>query len=230
MDKLKKNKGYLAASLSHDLFTVETENRKYYGGSQNLYPSAKDRKRGCGITGAADIIMYLKSLETGNYNYPLEEFIRLSEELGNKYLPIIPGRGVNAFTLAWGLNRYFKKYGMKFRSRWKWTGFRKWKILEKMLREDIPVIIAIGNNFPIVWGKKTVGLYVKDGGKAGTEPAYKKVQNVFGHFVVATAIEDNCLTVSSWGYKYYINIDEYKRYVLKYSTHLYCNILEIHRT
>ena len=100
--------------------------------------------------------------------------------------------------------------------------------IEKMLENDIPVILAIGNNFPLVWGKKKLNLYVPDTKKKDQgEKVYKKQQGVNGHFVVVTSIEDNCLTVSSWGRKYYINVDEYNRYVSKHSIHLYSNILVI---
>ena len=99
-----------------------------------------------------------------------------------------------------------------------------------MLEDDIPVILAIGNNFPFVWGKKELYLYVNDEegkNEQGAEPVYRKSFGVYGHFVVVTAIEGNCLTVSSWGKKYYINIDEYDAYVKKHSIHLYSNILSI---
>jgi hypothetical protein len=117
---------------------------------------------------------------------------------------------------------------MKYRSRWKWTFIKKWKIVERMLKDDIPVILSIGNNFPIIWGKHELNLYVNDTASTTEhETVYKKQQSVNGHFVVITAIEGNCLTVSSWGKKFYISIDEFDDYVKKHSTHIYSNILEI---
>lgn len=226
---MKKDKVF-SAGLSHDLFSVDDGRSLSYGGSQNMYNSPRERSNGCGIAGAADIILYLEAVKTGNYTVQRDRFLELSRSLKKNYIPIIPGRGVNAFILALGLNRYFKKNGLKYRSRWKWTRYKKWETVEKMLKDDIPVILAIGNNFPMVWGKKELNLYEKD--EKAPEPAsgetvYKRSFGVYGHFVVITAIEGNVLTVSSWGKKFYINTDEYDRYVKKHSIHLYCNILSI---
>ena len=250
MKSLFGEKNKYVASLSYDLFSIENGSVSSYGGSQNMYESLKERKCGCGIAGAADIILYIEALaeavKSGNRTYTAdskmaqslekltvskERFLAASSELRKKYMPIIPGRGVNSFILAWGLNRYFKKHKMPYRSRWKWTALKKWKTVERMLNDDIPVILAIGNNFPFVWGKKELNLYVLDGKASASEEAvYRKEQSVCGHFVVVTAIEENCLTVSSWGRKYYINIDEYNAYVARHSIHLYSNILEIKKT
>lgn len=231
-----------SASLSRDLFTITDGAMKYYGGSQNLYGSPREKTCGCGISGAADVVMYIEALLTpgktdndtktdpGVIIFDKETFMLKSSELRKKYIPIIPGRGVNSFLLARGMNRYFKKHKMEYRSRWKWTNLRKWQTVERMLKDDIPVILAIGNNFPIPWGKKELNLYVKDEAESTkAEPVYKKQQSVCGHFVVVTAIEENCLTVSSWGRKYYIDIDEYDLYVKKHSINVYSNILEIRR-
>jgi len=219
----------LSASLSHDLIGIDSGTRRYYGGSQNLYRTLKERQCGCGIVGAADVLLYLEALRSGEYCFSEKKFLEFSALLRKKFIPIIPGRGVNAFWLARGLNRYFRKNNMNYRAYWKCTPFNKWKQVERMLGEDIPVIMAIGNNFPIVWGKKSVNLYVKDESKTGPEAVYKKDQSVYGHFVVVTGIEGNCLTVSSWGKKFFINIDEYNKYVFRHSTHMYSNILVIER-
>lgn len=226
---MKKDKALLAA-LSHDLFSVDDGRLSSYGGSQNMYKTHRERSNGCGIAGAADIILYLEAVKNGNFTVSKDRFLELSSILKKKYMPIIPGRGVNAFILAIGLNRYFRKNGLTYRSRWKWTRYKKWETVEKMLKDDIPVILAIGNNFPIVWGKKKLNLYEIDekAPEAGDgEKVYKRSFGVYGHFVVITAIEGNVLTVSSWGRKYYINTEEYDRYTRKYSIHLYCNILSI---
>ena len=226
---MKKKKHY-SASLSHDFFEVDDGRSISYGGSQNMYNSPRERANGCGIAGGADIILYSEAVKSADYIVSKDRFIELSSILKKKYIPIIPGRGVNAFILAMGLNRYFRKNGINYRSRWKWTRFKKWENVERMLKDDIPVILAIGNNFPIVWGKKELNLYVKDEKEAAVttdEQVFKKSSGVYGHFVVITAIDGNVLTVSSWGKKYYINIEEYDMYVKKHSIHLYCNILSI---
>ena len=244
-----------SAALKYDLFTVEDGAMRYYGGSQNIYATPREKSCGCGIAGAADIILYIEAVnseKTENYrslSFSKAIFLAKSEELRKKYIPIIPGRGVNSFLLAMGMNKYFRKHRMKYRASWKWTASKKWEIVERMLKDDIPVIISIGNNFPAVWGKHELNLYVADeqirtrhndgsisrhtSGDAEAvlkeERTYRKQASVCGHFVVITAIEGNCLTVSSWGRRYYISIDEFDRYVKKHSTHIYSNILEIKR-
>ena len=219
----------MKAALSHDLFQVETGQTPGYGGSQSLYENPKERASGGGIAAAASVILYMEALESGIFTVSKERFLEKSGEL-KKYMPIIPRLGVNSFVLAYGLSRYFKSHRLPFRAHWKCTAFRKWKAVEKMLRNDIPVILAIGLNFPKVWGKREVNLYVKDAdsGKKG-EAILKKDYSVCGHFVVITAMQGNILTVSTWGRKYYIKIDEFKAYVMKYSTHLYSNVLVIRK-
>ena len=227
-DMFTENEGY-NASLSHDFIELTDGNRNYYGGSQNMYDTPKERSCGCGIAGAADVILYLEAVNTGNFTVEKEKFMELSRLLRKKYIPIIPGRGVNAFLMARGMNRYFKKNGLPYHSYWKCTSFRKWQITERMLKNDIPVIIAIGNNFPMFWGKKELNLYVRDEQATDSEEVYKKEQSVCGHFVVITSIKGNCLTVSSWGRRYFISIDEFNKYVFRHSTHMYSNILAIKR-
>ena len=216
-----------SASLSHDLFEIVLDRAKYYGGSQYFFKTGREQTCGCGIAGAVDVLLYREALQTGKFTFSTQDFLEMAENI-RKYIPIIPGRGVNSFILASGLNRYFRKKGISLRAHWKITRHNKWEELENRLKKDIPVILAIGNNFPNVWGKKKLNLYVPDTkNKNPEEKVYKKQQGVNGHFVVVTAIEDNCLTVSSWGRKYFINIDEYDRYVAKHSIHLYSNILVI---
>ena len=142
----KTNDMKYSASLTRDLFTVEDGRNLFYGGSQNMYATPKERSNGCGIAGAADIIMYYDAVSSNGKTFTKDEFLSLSNDL-RKHIPIIPGRGVNAFLLAWGLNKYFKKNGLHYRSRWKWTWIKKWETVERMLNDDIPVILAIGNNF-----------------------------------------------------------------------------------
>lgn len=229
MKELFDESGVRSAALSHDFIEIESEGNISYGGSQNYYRTEREKKCGCGIVGAADVLLYMEAVKTGEFRFSLEKFLKLSEELRKKYIPIIPGRGVNAFLLAKGFNRYFKKNSMAYKAYWKVTSFNKWEIVEQMLKNDIPVIIAIGNNFPFVWGKKGLNLYVRDLHYTENEDVYKSEQTVNGHFVIITAIEKNCLTVSSWGRKYFINIDEFNKYVFRYSTHIYSNILVIEK-
>lgn len=212
------------ARLSHDLFEViENGEAVGYGGSQSWYPKDSDKKCACGITAAADVILYINALRKQNFRIEKEDFINVSGMLKKKYLPVIPRFGVNSFILAIGMCRYFRKMEPGYVCYWKITPFRKWKTVEKMLKNDIPVILAIGSNFPIVWGKHGLKLYRKtDTGVSQTD--------VKGHYVVITGIHGDTIVISSWGKKYYIKKSEFDAYVRRYSGHLYSNILVIMRT
>lgn len=191
-----------------------------YGGSQNWYTSKYGPKCGCGVAAAADIIFYLKALEKRNFTISKNQFVEFSDYLQKRFLQIIPNFGVNSFWLAIGMNRYFIKNKMPFRCYWKIFPFFRWRRIEGMLKKDIPVVLAIGNNFPIVWGKKKVNLYRRSV-EARCDVA------VSSHYVLVTAIDGDWLTVSSWGRKYYIRRSEYEAYVRKYSLSMYSNILDI---
>ena len=82
-----------------------------------------------------------------------------------------------------------------------------------MIKKNRPVILSVGPNFPNVFGKEGVNLYVVKEGRLLN--SMKK--DVKSHFVVVTGVEEMCgqdyLIVSSWGKEYYINYAEYRDYV-----------------
>ena len=51
-----------SAALSHDLFGVKDGSSVWYGGSQNLYQTQREKTCGCGIAGAADIVLYIDAI------------------------------------------------------------------------------------------------------------------------------------------------------------------------
>lgn len=221
--------------LSHDLFTVkEEENIVGYGGSQKWYHDENDDKYGCGIAACADVLLYMMCRDrkytdrdveiqenNGEYIISKSDFISFSEKIRKRNLPLIPKFGVNSFVMTLGMNKYFLEKHMPYKCYWKFTPFRKWQLVENMLQRDIPVVLAVGANFPMVWGKHKLRLYFKNeqGGVMFTE--------VKAHYVVVTAIDEEWLTISSWGRKYYIRKKEFELYVRRYSGHIYSNILVI---
>ena len=90
-----------------------------------------------------------------------------------------------------------------------------------MLEEQIPVVLAIGPNFPILWGNHRLTLYEKDGG------IFRPKTTTRAHYVTITEMDEEWLTVSSWGKKYYVKKLEYEAYVRKHSNYLFSNILVI---
>lgn len=214
----------LKGQLSKDLFNIiHDDGSVSYGGSQRWYSTETARKCGCGVAAAADVLIYLSSLKSGNNEYKKSQFIGLSEILMKKYLWIIPRFGVNSLWLSAGMNKYFLEHRMKYFAHWKLTGFGKWQIVTDMLKKDIPVILCIGNNFPLVFGKKRVMLYA-DSDKGDIRIPSTSVKS---HYVVITAIDEEWLTISSWGSRYYIKRSEFDEYIRRNSAHLYCSILEI---
>jgi len=222
---------------------------------------------GCGLIGASDILMYIgavkkparekigigkrtdelgdvhtQSMTTAEY----KSYIHRMEKL---YFHIYPKLGMSGIMLMLGMNLYLlmhgreikRETGRRFRARWGVRPTRIYESIEKMLAEEIPVIIAIG---PGYFSKRRLRLY-------GVKPAATKA-----HYVTVTGIrrmkrehtsvelrgparlrrklwhslyrdDDIYLEVSSWGRRYCISWNEYIDYVLQCDNFLFSNILYI---
>ena len=99
---------------------------------------------------------------------------------------------------------------------------RLWTGIEEMLSKDIPVIFAIGPNFPLIWQKHRLSLYKQSEGGG-----YVKTGSVQAHFVSVTGMDERWLRISSWGEMYYIERREYMRFCKEHSCKLMCNYLYI---
>ena len=219
--------------LRHPYFSIKTQMDHSVGGSQTWTSSRIMRKYGCGVVGMEDVLLYMglhqTSCETdllygmlredGFLSYPRYE--RYLMKMRRRYLSVIPGFGVPGFFLPLAMNRYFRHYRIDLRASW---CVRTGKILpriEEMLRQDMPVILSIGPNFPFVWGRHKVALYRKENGE------YLPAVETKAHFVVVTGMMDGYLQISSWGKEYYLSWAEYQKYVKKHSTCLTSNICRI---
>ena len=89
-----------------------------------------------------------------------------------------------------------------------------------MLRQDIPVIMSVGPNFPKLWGKRRVRFYVRIEGR-GYIPAAAAKQ----HYFTVTGMDEDWLQISSWGRLYYLNRREFEEYTRRYSLDFVSNIL-----
>lgn len=214
--------------LLYPLPYIKYSNCLSYGGNQTLSDDTVLRKSGCGVISCADTLIYLARHHNGckkgifcNLPEPDTEFIPIEyyneriKELSRRFLPIVPGLGINGPALALGLNRYFGKYDIPFRAHWELRCGRLWQSINDMLRHDIPVIISVGPNFPLIWQKYRLTLYAKT-----SSGEYRPQCSTKSHFVTAVSLDDIWLGISSWGKKYYIRRSEYDAYLKKHSASL----------
>ena len=188
------------------------------------------RRCGCGVIASMDLLIYLcryhgcvvapihKLVRTDPI--PLDEYDRCALQLSRRYLPLIPGHGINGLMLALGINRVFSHYGMPYKARWGAYGEKFWLEIARMLRDDFPVILSIGPNFPFFWQHNTLPFYAKK-----ADGVYTAVTKANAHYVSVTGLDENWLRISSWGREYYISRSEYESYVKRHSLHLVSNIL-----
>lgn len=186
-----------------------------FGGNQAWFSRKFMQKAGCGVISAANLLLHIQKMS----ELTEKEYMDFSKELWLKYLPVIPGFGMNGLTLMSGLNRYFWKNGIPYRAFWAVSGKKMLHRIDEMLAKNIPVILSVGPNFPNFLGKQTLNFYIKKAN--GYVPGAKAK----AHFVTVTGRDGIYLQISSWGKEYYIDIREYREYVKSYSTSLFSNII-----
>jgi len=234
-----------------DYVPVTKASTTYYGGSQMWFSKnhwySKDyilHHYGCGVIATADMLLYLalqkEALQTpatdiilkGHSEMEYTDYLSFVHHINKQYTKVRRIIAVLGPTVASAINAYADKYGLRYQASWKWklTYYDMYELIEEMLRKDIPVILSIGPNTPILWGKKGIPFYERceidyqeDTEKPSGAPKpyyYKPVQqNINGHYVTVTGLikdevaERIMLRISSWGKKYYINYEEYRDYI-----------------
>lgn len=190
-----------------------------YGGNQAKSRNPDIRKCGCGVIAALDLLLYLKGQDA-----PIEEaeYDRYADTLRRRYFPLMPPLGMNALVLLAGMNRLMKNLSVPLKA--SWAGFRPdiWFKVEDMLARNIPAIMAVGPNFPLVWRQNRLPLYRKT-----EEGEYRKCSAVKAHFLTVTAMDAVWLRVSTWGVKLYIKREEFARYAAKQSGRILSGVLYI---
>ena len=144
----------------------------------------------------------------------------LLDTAGKRYFPILPRFGMNGLALAFRMNRYFRRYRMPYRAAWCSSRSRSLKAMAAMLDRDIPVILSVGPDFPLLWQKHPVDLYVRPG---DTAPAHR----VRAHYMVVTGMENGWLTLSSWGRQYYLPLAAWEEHHKYHSGYLVDGIVFI---
>lgn len=203
-------------TIKHSYLQIETQNGISHGGNQKWFFQKFLQTSACGVIGAADVLLYLD----GKEQMTEAEYMKFAKLLWKKYLPVIPGFGMNGLTLMIGINRYFRKNRMPYRAYWCLNRKKMIPRMDEMLEKDIPVIIAVGPNFPKVWGKNAVKLYTKT--KEGTYAAASKAR---AHYMIVTGRDGLWIQLVSWGKEYYMDYVEFMDYVKQYSCAAFSNII-----
>lgn len=220
--------------LYEDYPSVSIGNTITYGGSQLRAEGSALQKVGCGVVAGLDLLLYLnrntpgpaceffRDLVPEHSPIPLDHYNTLLRRLMHRYLPLIPGHGINGLMLALGINRFFLKYRMPYTAFWGVAYAVFWQRIEEMLREDIPVILSIGPNFPLIWQKQGLELYFRT-----SDGIFHSGPATHAHYVTVTGMDEEWLQISSWGRKLYISRNEYLQYVRTHSARLVSNILYV---
>lgn len=207
--------------LDHDFIEINTENGNLYGGNQNRFKSKRLKGYACGPVAVSNILAYdkyskngIKSIDEDAYN---DIFKRISY-----YIPVIPRFGVNGIFMTIGLNLFFIFHKEKRFAVWGLFFAGIYGKIKRALDKDEPVVLAIGPNFPNLFGKKTVGIYTK------SVEGYHLTWQSRAHYVTVTGIDSEWIRISTWGREAFINRNEYSEYVKKHSLGLFSNVMIIH--
>ena len=217
--------------LQHPYISAALSGGTSYGGGQQHSPNAMLRRCGCGVVAAADLLLYLTRWHPfGAVDYfaamlqdspiPMSVYNSCIQNLSRTYFPMIPYGGINGLMLMTGMQLFFRRHGMPYSARWCVLQETLWERIEAMLLDDIPVIMCVGPNFPVIWGDRRVRFFVQR-----SDGSYAPVNAVKAHFFTVTGIDRECLRISSWGRLYYLNRQEFEDYVRRYSTSFASNIL-----
>ena len=220
--------------LKHPLCAVAYPDGISFGGSQMHSTDSTMVKCGCGIVAVQEVLLYLARYHgcpgqefygemLGKAVVPSDDYNRFLDQLRSRYLHLIPSFGINGISLVVGLNAVFRRYGFPYRGQWKIASKSFYPCMSEMLRNDIPVIISVGPNFPAVWGKRTVAL--------NPEKNFIGIpaQGINAHYMIATGLDEESIHVSSWGRQYSIDREEYDEYVRRISSSIVSNLVYIKR-
>ena len=205
-----------------------------FGGSQTVLKSPTIQRCGCGVVAALDLIRYLHlyhglcqtSFFTGVeevVHLPLAVYDLCTMRMQRNFIPAVYPVGTTVFSLTAGLNRYFRKYHIPLQASWGVSKENLWTEMERMLGQNLPVILAIGHQFP--------GLRTKDGLQLYRCQGEKMIKATYAraHYVTVVTMSEHWLKISSWGQVYYISRQEFLQYRDQTSLNLLCNIVKLSR-
>lgn len=229
-----------------------------YGGRQQWFSKelqkAGDMKsyythcNGCGVIALCDVFLYFamtlprgKETRAGEMldahgNIHKEKYMTFVEEIRDKYAMIFGSSGTFAWQLSHAINCYCKDNAINKKAHFEVSvsQLNLLKTMSKMLDNNEPIILMIGQSWPVVLSRvrKTGVPFFKQKrciniGHSAGKAAYAEYEiaekNVYGHFVVVTGIlidehpkwasQRIMLRISSWGEEYYISYAHYCQFV-----------------
>lgn len=226
----------MAVFLKNPYICVSDGGLLSYGGNQMRSENKTERTVGCGVIAALDLLLYLARYHLDNADLglhlplpssgpiPQANYQLFVHALRKRFVPLIPGHGINGLTLALGLNGFFFKNHFPFYTYWGVPYAKLWTTIREMLEADIPVVFSVGPNFPLFWQHHKLKFYTKSSGGD-----YIPGPQTHAHYVTVTGIDDEWLQIASWGRRYYIRREEYTAYVKEHSAKLVSNILVIRK-
>jgi len=199
---------------------VNNEKEQTYGGAQQWFSRKYLRNSGCGYIACTNIIVHKNKSLGQEGQLPKEEYMAIAKSL-RRYMLVLPKFGMSGPIMAVGMNLFFLTKRLPYWCFWGISGKRRDGRIEKMLEDNTPVVMCIGQNFPNVWGKRKLRLYEDNGS------VYTSNSDVHMHFVSVTGMDDEWYRISSWGKMYYINKKEFNEYVKKHSLSFFSNVLVV---
>lgn len=219
--------------LQNPYVSVEYSGRPSFGGDQRCCGDKVLQSCGCGVVAALDMLLYLDRWHSdvhipefanlcASSPLPQTAYEQTLEKLRRAYFPLFYPFGMNGLALSLGMNLFFKRHALPFKARWSVPKAELWQRIGAMLERDLPVIMAVGPNFPRFWQKKGANFC-----RLSQEGRYVPSVSARAHFVTATGLDDEWVELSSWGGRYYMGREEFARYTKECSNSLLCSILYI---
>ena len=205
------------SALTKPYPSVQLNSRASFGGSQQSLDTKTLRRCGCGLVAVLDLLLYLS--RTPAEPMPLEQYRQMAHRLRRRF-PLVYPFGTSGPVMALCLGLLLRRLGLPLRARWgvKWP--QLWEKMAEMLEADLPVILAVGQNFPLPWGNHKLAFY-----RLGEDGQYRFAGRTKAHFVTVTGLGPQWMEVSSWGERYYLSRTEYEAYTRRHSCRWFSNIL-----
>ena len=230
-------------SLKHPYISVKNDGTASFGGSQMWFGKQKSERKGldafkqanrircygCGLISAVDIFNYVKASSEGRDAEVMsrEDYMKNLREYDEGLFHTLYYMGIPGTKLARKLNKLFKKHGLKYKADWGVPVYELVAKLEEMITNDIPATISIG---PAFLKKDRLPLYKKKEKENGSLEFYRD-DDTKDHYVTVTGMvigeKNRMIEISSWGRKYYIDLDEYISFVDRNDNTLFSNIVYI---